>query len=613
MSADDEKRDARAVDDALLRAFCAVQALCAGAIGVAYPAVVCALATWIFIFTGIVVARELTEKHIPDEARRRRVFGGCWAALWHLWLPCCLLNRWGYFSFHFPSFVYGSGTLLWMLLSFYQRLLGLPAAARASADAVIVLGMFLKPPWSPLGQPAEGLLIACGVLLGELLGFTWAAHQARARNQSKEQAARLLNHAAKRVISNSAQASQLVLDLLDDLTCADEATRLRARDEAEDLLRTQWSSSVIGFHSCRQALLEKALIRSSSRTGLAASWAPGDAERDAFALGDLLARACRPAGAFEVRVDAPDMEIAANRVLLEAILFNALQNARAHGDGRAKIRVGATVAAGQLVVEAENAAGPNHARLLALGTRDLFEADRSQDLRRAGVGTQESTFMGLRDMQLAASAHDPPALLSLTILPASVRFCLRLAVAVSPSPEPEPTAHVSPRTRKAARPRPPRLPEGLCFVVVDDDKIARRLAEKQIAKLKPHARSVVLGASQEETATVPERVCALGADLGVENVVAILDQNMNYVEGDVFGTDLIRQLRGELAWRGVILIQSANCEPSDVRNYLHAGADSALDKGVSVALQTDILARVYHDRFPDRSAGAAPPKRVRRT
>ena len=44
MSADDEKRDARAVDDALLRAFCAVQALCAGAIGVAYPAVVCALA-----------------------------------------------------------------------------------------------------------------------------------------------------------------------------------------------------------------------------------------------------------------------------------------------------------------------------------------------------------------------------------------------------------------------------------------------------------------------------------------------------------------------------------------------------------------------------------------
>ena len=48
-----------------------------------------------------------------------------------------------------------------------------------------------------------------------------------------------------------------------------------------------------------------------------------------------------------------------------------------------------------------------------------------------------------------------------------------------------------------------------------------------------------------------------------------------------------------------------------MREYLLAGADGALDKGVSAALQTDVLARVYHDRFPDRSAGAA-PKRARR-
>ena len=43
MSGADETRK---IDDALLRAFCAVQALCAGAIGVAYPAVLYALATW---------------------------------------------------------------------------------------------------------------------------------------------------------------------------------------------------------------------------------------------------------------------------------------------------------------------------------------------------------------------------------------------------------------------------------------------------------------------------------------------------------------------------------------------------------------------------------------
>ena len=60
----------------------------------------------------------------------------------------------------------------------------------------------------------------------------------------------------------------------------------------------------------------------------------------------------------------------------------------------------------------------------------------------------------------------------------------------------------------------------------------------------------------------------MGAELGVENVVTILDQNLNYIDGDVYGTDLVRRLRGEFAWRGAILIQSANCETSDVREYL---------------------------------------------
>ena len=54
-------------------------------------------------------------------------------------------------------------------------------------------------------------------------------------------------------------------------------------------------------------------------------------------------------------------------------------------------------------------------------------------------------------------------------------------------------------TKKSAIERPPELPEGLCFVVADDDKIARLLVQKQIAKLRPHVRSVVLGASREET------------------------------------------------------------------------------------------------------------------
>ena len=86
--------DARVVGDdvRLLCAFCAVQSLCAGAIGVVYPDVTYALCTWVLIFAGIVVAREATQRYIRDERRQRQVFGWCWAGLWHLWLPCCLAN-----------------------------------------------------------------------------------------------------------------------------------------------------------------------------------------------------------------------------------------------------------------------------------------------------------------------------------------------------------------------------------------------------------------------------------------------------------------------------------------------------------------------------------------
>ena len=44
--------------------------------------------------------------------------------------------------------------------------------------------------------------------------------------------------------------------------------------------------------------------------------------------------------------------------------------------------------------------------------------------------------------------------------------------------------------------------------------------------------------------------------------MCIFDQNMNYPDGDVLGTDLCRELRAA-GWRGVLLIQSANDSAAD--------------------------------------------------
>jgi hypothetical protein len=47
-----------------------------------------------------------------------------------LWLPSQVAGRLGWFHFSVPSFVYGLGTLMWLLFSFYQRLIGVPILPR---------------------------------------------------------------------------------------------------------------------------------------------------------------------------------------------------------------------------------------------------------------------------------------------------------------------------------------------------------------------------------------------------------------------------------------------------------------------------------------------------
>ena len=140
------------------------------------------------------------------------------------------------------------------------------------------------------------------------------------------------------------------------------------------------------------------------------------------------------------------------------------------------------------------------------------------------------------------------------------------------------------------------LPDGLCYVVLDDDKITRLLARKQIAKFGPHPSSIVLGGSRQEALSVPDRVRTLAREVGEENVVVILDQNLTYPDGDVLGTDLAAALRRD-AYGGTIVIQSANAEPSDCITYADAGADGTLAKGVLAATSAAELALIFWGRL----------------
>ena len=102
----------------------------------------------------------------------------------------------------------------------------------------------------------------------------------------------------------------------------------------------------------------------------------------------------------------------------------------------------------------------------------------------------------------------------------------------------------------------------------------------------------MLGGSRQEALSVPERVRTLAREVGEENVVVILDQNLTYPDGDVLGTDLAAALRRD-AYGGTIVIQSANAEPSDCITYADAGADGTLAKGVLAATSAAELALIF--------------------
>ena len=143
-----------------------------------------------------------------------------------------------------------------------------------------------------------------------------------------------------------------------------------------------------GFHACKAALLHKSLKKKEY-------WSQKNESLDTFTPDALLSAL----GIDRDRRFAPSVPpgcpaVRADRTLLEAILFNATQNAALHGAAQHPIAVRCSVdeagATSTLTVEIENAAGPNHSKLLnhcfAVGVDDLGGDVREIIPRRADGG-----------------------------------------------------------------------------------------------------------------------------------------------------------------------------------------------------------------------------------
>jgi DNA-binding response OmpR family regulator len=97
----------------------------------------------------------------------------------------------------------------------------------------------------------------------------------------------------------------------------------------------------------------------------------------------------------------------------------------------------------------------------------------------------------------------------------------------------------------------------------------------------------------------------LSAAHGEESMIVLLDQNIDQyhecaTEGVVQGTELCRELRTR-GFRGTIAICSANDESKDEYEYLQAGANLCIGKGLTGGLST-ILSKLADAHFETREA-----------
>jgi len=118
--------------------------------------------------------------------------------------------------------------------------------------------------------------------------------------------------------------------------------------------------------------------------------------------------------------------------------------------------------------------------------------------------------------------------------------------------------------------------------LIDDMPMLRKIYKRMILNYFDQNHSIVLGDK-------PEQVCKAAHLIYFENYdCCVIDQNLEYGQRLVKGTDIIREAR-MLGYTGLMFIRSANCSSEDREFYLRCGADDAMGKGTK---PRDIHSRV---------------------
>ena len=128
------------------------------------------------------------------------------------------------------------------------------------------------------------------------------------------------------------------------------------------------------------------------------------------------------------------------------------------------------------------------------------------------------------------------------------------------------------------------------------------MSARMLLTIVANGDSRVLGETHQEVSSVPELVLQLQASH--RDIVCMFDQNMEYPEGFVAGTELTSQLRTQ-CFEGLIVIRSANDSAESLKQYCDAGADAAISKAARPAKVRAELSRLIGLRKAGAEIGFA--------
>jgi len=372
-----------------------------------------------------------------------------------------------------------------------------------------------------------------------------------------------INHCAKRVMYNTMHWCDILQrKTMHELATAGIPEDDQALSDLKDIVEVIQSDSEKGFKKCKSVLVQQQIASGTYQCD----------EQPHEILVCLSHWRKLPNFTLEVSPEVPAW-LLLPWALVEIILDNCVHNATTHGCAGGPLIMKLCVVNGRTILTLVNLPGCQHAKALQLqeqyGRNFLFTSRPKENrLNISHIGSTQSTFLGMNEMLQAANLMD--ANISLTFEDTRVVFMLSWEC------KPCSPAAVIPETEMV-------LPEGSILICADDDA-APRLSYKGLAKkLGIPTKLIVFGETYESAMAVTDVVLQKSKEENQTEtlVIVILDQNMEYDEGHVLGTEITANLRNA-GFKGLIFIRSANDSPADVKAYLIAGADACLSKAGNV-------------------------------